>query len=291
MNSIKQRCLGIVTIVTVMSVGLTSANAYEPTTRDTLRMWDMTERLIQILQKNDWSDSMYNTIQAGLGRTAAKATSSDSVKAILSGTQQNLSTLYAKYNDDAYFGLTRTFRAQYDGDMLTSYDDPKILENCFKHYPIVDAYAQRVGKPTPLLMAMWFIETSCAMNNPANGDGLFQIVANNYAEGPITTVGLLGQLEDFDRFMDNKRNWYYKKNPDAPKELAYTTFTYDSLQTFAALYNGIDLKTGIKSYPLLNGNPYYFLGNSSEKYRARRDGLLVFFLKLSKMEEHWFGRD
>lgn len=42
--------------------------------------------------------------------------------------------------------------------------------------------------------------------------------------------------------MDDKRNWYFKKNPDAPRELGYTNFSYNSLQTFAALYNGIDLQ-------------------------------------------------
>jgi hypothetical protein len=137
---------------------------------------------------------------------------------------------------------------------------------------------------------MWYIESSCAMRNPDNRDGLFQIINNDYAPWAIDRAWLQSQLTDFASFMDGKWSWYYGRNKDAPRELSYTSFTYDALQTFAALYNGIDLKSGIYRYPLLSWAPYYFLWNSNEEFKGKRDGLLVFFMKLSKLEAEYFWK-
>lgn len=199
MNSILRRigalplsltlCRGfmLLTLTLSMTVSVPGVHAYDMTARDSMRMRDMTERLTSVLQKNNRSDSMYNSIQAALGRISSKATTSDAHKAILSGAQENIKMLYDKKHDDAYFGIIRTFRTQYEGNVLTPFDEPKNLANCFDHYPIVNAYAKRVGKPAPLLMAMWYIESSCAMNNPNNRDGIFQIINNDYEPGPIGT--------------------------------------------------------------------------------------------------------
>ncbi|MEI7478351.1 MAG: hypothetical protein WCJ81_07940 [bacterium] len=51
---------------------------------------------------------------------------------------------------------------------MTPYDSPAALSTCFEHYPIVDIYARMVNIPTPLLLAMWYAESTCGMYNPAN---------------------------------------------------------------------------------------------------------------------------
>ncbi len=157
-------------------------------------------------------------------------------------TQQTITDIYAKSSNASYFKLLATFRAKHDRDMQSSYDSPTNLQKCFDHYPLVDEYARKTNKPTPLILAMRYIESSCAMANPSNNrDGLFQIVSNDYEPGPLSRAQLESQLNDFAKFMDNKRSWYYGRNKTSPKELGYTTFTYEALQTFAALYNGVDL--------------------------------------------------
>jgi hypothetical protein len=161
----------------------------------------------------------------------------------MQNTKQTLADIYAKSSNESYFRLLSTFRAQHDRQMQSSYDSPTNLSQCFKHYPLVNEYARKTNKPTPLILAMRYIESSCAMANPSNNrDGLFQIINNDYEPGPLTRAQLESQLNDFATFMDNKRARYYGRNKTSPKELGYTTFTYDALQTFAALYNGIDLK-------------------------------------------------
>jgi hypothetical protein len=87
--------------------------------------------------------------------------------------------------------------------------------------------------------------------------------------------------------MAGKWKRYYGKNPSAPHELTHTGYSYNGLQTFAALYNGIDIKSGITRYPLLSGNPYYYLSRISPDYAGKKDGLLVLFIKLVKLEAEW----
>jgi hypothetical protein len=75
-----------------------------------------------------------------------------------------------KSQNDVYFELTKKFRQDNSLTMQTAYDQPTNLSQCFKHYPMVDEYARKTNKPTPLILAMRYIESSCAMNNPANRD-------------------------------------------------------------------------------------------------------------------------
>jgi hypothetical protein len=249
----------------------------------------ITERFVGLLQKDHRSEKIYIKIITGIDRVMQKTSIDDATRASLALTKESLVALKEKRTNTRYKNLVQEFRDTYATGM-TSPEIQKWLEQCFVHYPVVDGFAQRVGKPTPLLLAMWFIESSCAMNNPANRDGIFQIIANDYTPGPLALHDLIGQLQDFETFMAGKWKWYYSKNPNAPHDLWHTMFTYDALQTFAALYNGIDLEAGYKRYPLLNGNPYYFLSGSSPEYKGKKDGLLVLFVKLAKMEEEWLKK-
>ena len=282
----RKRSVWIFGICLLLQLQLWSAYAAEqelsPQQLD--RSWSMTERFVSLLQKDGWTEKTYSKIISGIDRVMQQASISEATRASLTLTKESLVALRWKRANTQYMALLQDFRDQYGSTMITP-TIQKWLEQCFTHYPVVDGFAQRVGKPTPLLLAMWFIESSCAMNNPANRDGIFQIIANDYAPGPLALHDLIGQLQDFEAFMAGKWKWYYSKNPNAPRDLGHTMFTYDALQTFAALYNGIDLQAGFKRYPLLNGNPYYFLSGSSPEYKGKKDGLLVLFVKLTKMEE------
>lgn len=290
MNVKKMITISVCVLWCVVVFSTSSVFAYTPTAADINVWYELSERLVEHIKSNKRSTASYEKVKTWLANAKQKASSNEQYSAILEIASNAVHDLYMKSQNTSYFTLSKKFRTQYDDEMQTPYDQPNNLSQCFKHYPLVDEYARKTNKPTSLILAMRYVESSCAMNNPANRDGLFQIINNDYEPGPVTRAWLQSQLEDFMKFMDNKRTWYFKKNPDSPRELSYTSFTYNALQTFAAMYNGIDLKTGISVYPLLNGNPYYFFGNYTEEFKGKRDGLLVFFIKMLKMEEQYFGK-
>lgn len=264
--------------------------AYTMTNSDINTTYELSERLVDRLKKDWWNQATYQRMTQWIDRARNSWWLQESHASVLEATKQTLTNLYQKSQDTKYFDAMKDFRAKYNTKLLTPYDQPNNLSICFKHYPLVDAYARITNKPTPLLLAMRYVESTCAMANPWNRDWLFQIINNDYAPGAIDRAWLQSQLTDFAAFMDRKRARYYSKNKTAPKELSYNYATYDALQTFAALYNGIDLDAGFVRYPLLNGNPYYFLGNFNEDYKSRKDGLLVFYIKISKLEAEYFGK-
>jgi hypothetical protein len=93
--------------------------------------------------------------------------------------------LNKKAKNDDYFKLLASFRNTYGKNIQSQYDKPDNLTTCFAHYPLVDEYARKTNKPTSLILAMRYIESSCAMRNPDNRDGIFQIINNDYAPGSI----------------------------------------------------------------------------------------------------------
>lgn len=283
-------CIAIICLMSISVSVFPSVSAYALTADDLNVSYELTEKIVTSLQEKKRDSSTREIFRQWVQRSIQKPWLRDSHRAILETVQQTLSSLREKQQDKAYFDNMKTFRAAHNTQLQTAYDQPAALKNCFIHYPLVDAYARIVEKPTPLLLAMWYTESSCGMTNPANRDGLFQIVANDYEPGPVTRAWLQAQLQDFAAFMERKWNWYYSKNKTAPKELSHSSATYNALQTFAALYNGIDLDVWFVRYPLLNGNPYYFLGNYTADYTAKKDGLLVFYIKLSKLEADYFGK-
>lgn len=267
-----------------------SVFAYVPVATDINLWYELSERLIWRLQQNQWDSTLYDSIEKWLAGVKSRIWSNEKMSYIFQLTSDTVYDIYKKYHNNDYFTFTQNFRQKYSATIQSEYNQPTNLSQCFRHYPMVDEYARKTNKPTPLILAMRYIESSCAMSNPENRDWLFQIINNDYTPWPITRAWLQSQLDDFARFMDNKWSWYYSRNKDAPRELSYSSFTYDALQTFAALYNGIDLKSWIYRYPLLPWASYYFLWNFNEEYKGKRDGLLVFFLKLSKLEADYFGK-
>ena len=268
----------------------TATYAYEPIRSDSNVSYELSQKLLWYLQWKQRSASAYQWLTQWITNALSKVVDNPQYSYIMNIAKQTLWDVYEKSKNTRYFASLKSFRNQYDDTMQTSYDQPTNLAQCFAHYSLVNEYARRTNKPTPLILAMWYMESSCAMSNPSNRDWLFQIVNNDYEPGDIDTAWLQDQLDDFAIFMDRKWTRYYSKNPTAPHDLSYTWFTYDAIQTFSALYNGYYVDAWFTRYPLLNGSSYYFLGNSNADYKGKRDWLLLFFIKLSKMEEEYFGK-
>ncbi len=267
-----------------------TAVAYTPNAADINVWYELSERLIDRLREDNRSPETYATIINWLLSAKERIQNNERYSYILQIASDAVYDINIKAGHPEYFALLKEFRATHDKEMQTEYNQPSILTNCFAHYPLVNEYARKTNKPTPLIMAMWFMESSCRMKNPDNRDGLFQIINNDYEPGLIQRADLHNQLNDFAVFMERKWKRFYSRNPEAPRELWHFTFTLDGIQTFAALYNWVSLETGITWYPLELGKPYYLLWNSTPERKGSRDGLLLFFIKLSKMEEEYFGK-
>jgi hypothetical protein len=189
MGSRRKQCMMMMSTMCIVSSFFTlpahAADELSPQLRE--RSWSVTERLVSLLQQKEWSEEVYQKIIGSIDRLQNASTSNASTTAILAHIRDALTALYNKRHNTEYRIAGETFRSQYGSGMLTTYDTPVGLRKCFDHYAVVDGFAQRVGKPTPLLMAMRYIESSCAMRNPDNRDGIFQIINNDYEPG---TIGL-----------------------------------------------------------------------------------------------------
>ena len=70
------------------------------------------------------------------------------------------------------------FYEMYSGYVTSPMD--RIAPECLEHYWLVDSFAKSVDLPTSLVIATWWRERSCLLDNPTNGDGVFQILNNYY---------------------------------------------------------------------------------------------------------------
>lgn len=148
---------------------------------------------------------------------------------------------------------------------------------------MVNTIAKKHNFPTALILATWFMESSCRMANPDNGDGLFQIVSSHYEPGPISDAQLEQEIIDFIAFSRKKHDWYHKNNPDRTITLTYKVWDIESLESQGALYNSVGSK--ITAWPLKATNEYYNRGNFNEEWKSSvKDGLITAFIRLVDWE-------
>lgn len=198
-----------------------------------------------------------------------------------------LRDLRKKIQEPWYTDNAQAFINKYWWNILTARNSPTDLGRCFEQYPMVDHTSRALWLPPSFVMATWYVESSCRMNNPENGDGLFQIVSNHYTPGQVDLAWLASQLYDFEIFIERKFDRYNSRQP-APVAYGYNSYNIDTLQSFAALYNGVS--GPLSAYPLALVNPYYFYGNYNENYQSRRDWWVVFFMKILQMENDLINR-
>lgn len=285
MNCYSKRIILCIIALSSLSLVWLTAHAYEPTANDITLTWTLTNRLMDALEKKKRSAEDSKKIENRLSQLAA--TPDASLAYVLSTSSNYLASLRTQLKDWTYFKNLHLFIDAYWKDVQTPWDSGTTFDRCFNQYAIVDDYARQIKVPTAFILATWFIETSCRMENPANRDGLFQIINNDYEPGPITVADLSVQLQHFGAFLQRKWNRYNSKQP-APIQLSHNSFNLNTLQTFGALYNG--LAWDFTAYPLDMWNPYYFYGNYNADFANKRDGRLVTFMKILKREATKFGK-
>lgn len=168
---------------------------------------------------------------------------------------------------------------------------------CKDRYQLVDDRSYAFNIPTPLVLATLDIESSCNWYKPANGDGVFQLIAKDYGTGTLTTGQRIMMMYDFSALVRWKHAWYHTANKlskdtcvtkdmsltgqTAPICLTYTSMDLDSIIKHGALYNGLanaTIKWDIKPWA-----PAYVYGRYTDAYSGSvKDGLIVRVLKVLK---------
>lgn len=150
-------------------------------------------------------------------------------------------------------------------------------DRCFTYFDEIDALARAEDVPTSLIIATWFKESSCAMRNPSNRNGLFQIISYDYGTDEVTLEELLVQIQDFIAFSRNKRDWYLRLQmfDDLPVDLRYDSWSLQDVRKQALLYNGL--------YPGLTLENSWYPNNNFGGFhlprRSQQDGLVVMMLQ------------
>jgi hypothetical protein len=149
-------------------------------------------------------------------------------------------------------------------------------DRCYTYFDEIDALAREENFPPSLIIATWFKESSCAMKNPDNKNGLFQIIAYDYGTGELTVDELIQQTKDFIEFSRNKRSWYKRllKFDDKPVEISYDGRSLQDIRKQALLYNGLYAWLTLENARYPNNH----LGWFHLPKRSSQDGLIVMML-------------
>lgn len=155
-------------------------------------------------------------------------------------------------------------------------------ERCFEGYAQLDELARNRNFPTSLLLASWYKESGCNLQNPWNGDGLFQIVAHDYGAGAVSIQELLEQAEHFIDFSNAKRERYKKllRFDDVPLQITYEGWSLQDIRKHAVLYNGMAAGVTLENSRYANN---WFAGYSRPDISSQ-DGLVTLLLKVLAQE-------
>jgi hypothetical protein len=174
---------------------------------------------------------------------------------------------------------TRRFSAEefyYTYKPFITSPNKALPERCFTYFNEIDTLARQENFPPSLIIATWFKEASCAMKNPDNGDGVFQIVAHDYGTQELTLDELLQQIQDFIAFSRNKRNRYKRLQTfdDKPVDISYTHRSLQDIRKQALLYNGLYAWLTLENARYANNHLWWF----HLPRRSAQDGLVVMVL-------------
>lgn len=173
------------------------------------------------------------------------------------------------------------FVAQYRSGILTSWST--LDKPCPQMYQIADDRSYALDIPTSLTLATWLMESGCGRYRPGNGDGIFQIVSQDYGTGTMTTGLFIVNIYDFHALITNKRKRWQKIIAWQPLTMSYTNRDYDTIVRHGALYNG--LSGSYKQWIIEPWAPNYVFGKFNDQYSwAKKDGLLVRMMKVMQYE-------
>ena len=152
-----------------------------------------------------------------------------------------------------------------------------VPEACMKYYNTIDAVAREKDFPTALVIATWYREFDCRLENPSNTRWPFQVTSSYKAPGPITTDELKEQVAEFIDFSNAKYDYYTKlrKFDEIPVKLSHSHVDLVSIQKHSILYNGMYSWVTPANSSYSNQNFWHWDSNI-------RDGIVAMFLKVEQ---------
>lgn len=161
----------------------------------------------------------------------------------------------------------------------------EVPTKCVENYDFVDTIAKDEDFPTPLILAVWWIETNCNMYNPANGWWLFQITSQYFEPGNVGYIELESQIRNFIAFSRNKWNYFntntyhnYKSRFGGENiDIHYNSYTLRDLRLHSILYNWVSSTTTLEWNTFANAN-------LNPGVSGRSDGVVTRFLKVLNWE-------
>lgn len=163
-------------------------------------------------------------------------------KTILNEVLDNISD-YVNDREDL-LNFKKEFWNKYWKEIISKH---KIPDRCLSKNKLIYKIAKKENIPPALIIAAWYMETSCKTYNPKNWDWVFQIVSSYYPPSDnITDIQFEQQIMDFINFSRNKWSWYEKHKSSFSKfqrfdwitiNLAFDNWDIESIRAHAILYN------------------------------------------------------
>lgn len=255
---------------------VSSAFAYTPTSQDTVNLTNLKWQLDNLVENNNvnlWD------FQNQLRKLEVQYASDDRLKYMLSNIKDYLYTKLYSFKNAAKVSSKTTkqnFLDQYKTGFSVQISGS--LDNCIGWYNTLDDISFAYNFPTPLTIAAWYRESTCAYYLPSNWDGPFQIVAKDYGTWQITQDVFIDSVVDFMEFTRGKFDRYLTQ---LTWSLTYTGYDMTWISNFAALYNGWT-KSGNIIVP--NRTDYLLDWYGQDFSGATRYGIFPQFIKALERE-------
>ena len=270
-------------MITLISSSFVSvAFGYDLSDHDINLVWQLNREVDKAIEDTGRSPVFMEKAATKFSTLVDHLSTDERKQAIMQNVFQHTHTQLALVTDTN----TRIFKQTFvtvNGQQLQGDTFEKRLQRCVEKFDMVNTLAQKHNVPTALILATWFMESSCRQANPENGDGVFQIVSQYYEPGPISDADLVEEIENFVKFSRGKWSAYEKANPGRKINLTYRTRDMESLESQGALYNSVG--SSFKARPLKATNDYYNRGNFNPEWASSvKDGLITAFIRLTKWE-------
>ncbi len=272
----------IVATLTTLTAFTGFALAYDLSHYDTNLVWQLNRQVDQAISDTSRSPEFMEKAATKFSSLVDTLSTDPRKQAIMKSVFEHTHNQLALATDAQTRAFKKSFVSAYGGELQGDPFELR-LQRCVQKFDMVNTIAKKHNFPTALILATWFMESSCRMANPDNGDGLFQILSNHYEPGPVTDADLESQIEDFINFSRNKRRWFHRNNPDRQIVLTHKLWDIESLESQGALYNSVGSK--ITAWPLRATNEYYNRGNFNLEWKSSvKDGMITAFIRLVKWE-------
>ena len=255
---------------------------YDLSSHDTNLVWQLNRQVDKSIKDTNRSPEFIEKAATKFSTLVDSLSADPRKQAIMKSVFEHTHNQLALVTDANTRAFKESFVSAYGGELQGDPFETR-LQWCVEKFDMVNTIAKKHNFPTALILATWFMESSCRMANPDNGDGLFQIVSAHYEPGPINDAQLEQQIVDFIAFSRKKHDWYHKNNPDRQITLTYKVWDIESPESQGALYNSVG--SSINAWPLRATNQYYNWGNFNLEWKSSvKDGMITAFIRLLKWE-------